>query len=384
MRICYFGTYEQKYPLNSILIKGLRKNGVEVVECHEAVWEKYGNKTGSFLRPVSLLKLFIGILVAYFKLIYKFFWNCKNIDFYVVGYIGQVDMFLLKFLKFLKRDKKKIIFVPLFSIYDGAILDRELFKKSSLFAKMLFFIDKYSMKSADMVFLDTNEHIEYVSELFGIDIKKFRRSFVGADEDIFFPIEAEKDRQPSRQFTVLFFGKYIPLHGLEYIIEAAQLLRKEKDIKIKMVGSGQIYRQILELNERLKNENVEFISWIEHEKLVDEIKNADVVLGIFGGTEKSLRVIPNKVFQAVACRKPVITGDSLAIRELFTDGENIVLCNNRDPVSLRDSIIGLYEDKYFASVIAGQGYCLFKEQLNIEKIGAHFLNVVLTLERVGK
>jgi len=377
MKVCYFGTYEQKYPLNSILIKGMRKNGVEVVECHEAVWEKYGNKTGSFLKPLSLLRLSVGILVAYLKLTYKFFRNCKNVDFYVVGYIGQVDVFFLKFLKIIRRDGKKIIFVPLFSIYDGAILDRKLFKKNSLFAKVLFSIDKYSMKFADMVFLDTDEHIKYVSELFGISRDKFRRSFVGADEDIFFPLEAVEVGQDLRQFTVLFFGKYIPLHGLEYIIEVAKLLRKEKNIKIKMVGNGQLYEQIVELNKKLGNENVEFISWIEHEKLVDEIKKADVVLGIFGGTDKSLRVIPNKVFQAIACRKPVITGDSLAIRELFTDRENVLLCNNRDPISLRDSVMKFYKDRFFANAIAEASFSLFNKKLTTKSIAEDFISNVI-------
>ena len=34
MTICYFGNYLKDYPRNQILIKGLRLNGVKVIECH--------------------------------------------------------------------------------------------------------------------------------------------------------------------------------------------------------------------------------------------------------------------------------------------------------------------------------------------------------------
>jgi hypothetical protein len=38
LRVCYFGTYRANYSRNQIMIEGLRRNGVEVVECHERLW----------------------------------------------------------------------------------------------------------------------------------------------------------------------------------------------------------------------------------------------------------------------------------------------------------------------------------------------------------
>ena len=37
MRVCYFGTYRAEYSRNQIMIEGLRRNGVEVIECHETL-----------------------------------------------------------------------------------------------------------------------------------------------------------------------------------------------------------------------------------------------------------------------------------------------------------------------------------------------------------
>jgi hypothetical protein len=62
--------------------------------------------------------------------------------------------------------------------------------------------------------------------------------------------------------------------------------------------------------------NVTFLSFIPVSQLPFHIQKADLVLGIFGDTEKSQRVVPNKVYEGLAMAKPVITGDSPASESL--------------------------------------------------------------------
>ena len=376
MKICYFGTYEKDYPLNSIIIKGLKKNGIEVIECHISLWEKYQNKHGDFLKVFSIFKIAINLAVAYVKLCFIFFSKCKNVDAVIVGYIGQLDIFFLKFFLLFKKNKPKIIFAPLVSLYDTAIIDRGLSKSNNLFSKFLFYLDKFSFKMADVVILDTDEHIKYICDLFNLDKNKFKRVWVGADEDVFYPILSNSNKKENNIFKVLFFGKYIPLHGLEYIIKAAKLLENEKDIKLKMIGNGQLYEKIINLSKELEIKNIDFVEWIEYTKLVKEINKADVVFGIFGGTDKSLRVIPNKVFQAIACGKPVITGDSLAVRELFTNEENISLCENRNAESLKNAILELKNNSSLRKNLADNSYEVFKNSLVCKEIGKELLKFV--------
>jgi glycosyltransferase involved in cell wall biosynthesis len=67
----------------------------------------------------------------------------------------------------------------------------------------------------------------------------------------------------------------------------------------------------------LELQNVEFIEFLEQKELTQYIHHADICLGIFGETEKAKRVIPNKVYEAMAMKKPVITGNSPAAREFL-------------------------------------------------------------------
>ena len=397
MKVCFFGTYEKNYPSNRIIIKGLKKNGIDIVECHVSLWEKYRNKHGNFLKLFSMFKLAVGLVSAYARLCFVFFSKCRNVNVIIVGYIGQLDIFFLKALLLFKKNKPKILFVPLVSLYDTAIADRGLSGKNNLFAKLLFYIDRFSFKMADIIIFDTNEHINYISNLFSLDKSKFKRVWVGADEDVFYPQcysldkgnnyslsdKGENYPLPDKGglggvvFTVLFIGKYIPLHGLEYIIKAAKLLEKKENINFRMIGSGQLHDKIMNLKEKLEIKNIDFVEWVEYNKLVNEINKADVVLGIFGGTKKSSRVIPNKVFQAIACKKAVITGDSPAIRELFTDKENILLCKNRKSEALKDAILEIKNDNELRNKIAKGGYEVFENNLTCMRIGKEIVNLII-------
>ncbi len=311
MKVCYFGTYEKDYPRNRIMIKGLRRSGIEVVECHVPFWERKEDKTGKFLSAGSLLVVAIRLFYAYLVLSVRFF-RAGDFDCLMVGYIGQMDIFLARLLLLFKR--RPLIFNPLVSLYDTLVIDRGIFPEGSIIARSLFQVDRWSLRLADLVVLDTNTHIDYISDLLGIDRKKFVRVFVGADEDIFFPME-KPDRNDGL-FRVLFYGKFIPLHGIGYILHAAKELEDDPSICFRIIGRGQLSDEIHALVAKLQLRNVEFIDWVPYEKLPEEIAAADLCLGIFGDTEKAQRVIPNKVFQALACSRPLLTLDTPAMREL--------------------------------------------------------------------
>jgi len=91
------------------------------------------------------------------------------------------------------------------------------------------------------------------------------------------------------------------------------------------------------------------------------IKKADICLGIFGDTQKTQRVIPNKVYEAIAMKKPVITADTPAVRELFTDRKNILFCKTADPEDLAEKILELKNNEDIREKIAKGGYEIFKK-----------------------
>ena len=345
LTVCYFGTYAAEYSRNSILISGLKKNGVDVMECCTDL--------RGFLKYIYLIK--------------KHRRMKKKYDVMIVGFQGVQAVILAKFLT-----RKTIIFDAFVSLYDSMVMDRKNVKMKSFTAKYYWWLDKISMILADIILFDTNEHINYASKEFGIKKEKFKRIFVGADTDIFYP--AEKENR-SKNFKVLFYGSFLPLHGIEYIVKAAKFLEKEKDIVFEILGWGPEKEKIIELFNDLKPHNLFFTGGIDKKLLRDKIAEAEVCLGVFGNTNKAKRVIPNKVYECVAMRKPVVTADTRAIRELFEEGE-LMFVKITDHISLANAIMTLKNNKELADNIARKGHQKFLNFATPSILGKKLLGII--------
>ena len=199
---------------------------------------------------------------------------------------------------------------------------------------------------------------------------KFVRSFVGEDDDYFKPSSAAAVAAPSRPvFEALFFGTYVPLHGIDVIIDAAELLASEQDFAITVIGNGQLFKLIRADAARRDVGNIVFIDhWVATAELITHIERAQVCLGIFGRTPKAARVIPYKVFDALAMGKPVITRDSPAARELLVDGESALLCEPEGQALAR-ALLRLRDQPDLASRLGRNGYACYKQHGSPEAVG---------------
>lgn len=331
MTICYFGIYDSQRSRNRIFIKGLRQNDVRVIEC------------------VSRQK---GV-GKYFNLIKKHWQIKKQYDVMIVGFPGYQAMLLARILTC-----RPIIFDAVESFYDS-IVDRGIAKPGSLAATYCWILDWLACHLADRVILDTSVQIDYFVKTFGIRRAKFQRIFIGSDDEAVYPLKKIESGGP---FLVHFHGAFNPAQGVEFIIRAANLLEKE-NIKFNIIGRGQTYKDIRKLAQELRVINVNFIDSVGYEELREYMAQADVCLGIFGQTERARRAIPNKVYEALAAGKAVITGETPAIKELLINKKNVLFCNMADPEDLANKILELKNNNDFRLSIASGGYNLFKSEL---------------------
>jgi glycosyltransferase involved in cell wall biosynthesis len=138
---------------------------------------------------------------------------------------------------------------------------------------------------------------------------------------------------------VLFYGRMIPLHGVETIVRAAKLLEPD-GIPFHLIGEGQVDIQRL-LAERGPT-NVRWTPGVPYESLPGLVAEAALCLGVFGTSAKAARVVPHKVYEAAAMGKPIATADTPAIREAFPDA--LALVPPGDPEALAEAIRGLCAD----------------------------------------
>lgn len=334
IRICLFGNYIKDYPRIQLLKKGFAKNNVEVLECH--------TKARGLRKYWELFKVHRHLRYRY--------------DILLVGMGGYNLVWFAKLLS-----KVPVFFDFFVSSYLTNVEDRKNVLPRSFRARYYDFVDYFSCRFADKVLLDTQAQIEYVAARHKLDKNKFIRVFVGSDDEVFYPAAVNKN---SDKFIVHWCGYIVPFHGLETVVGAARELKSYKDIEFRIITRfNSKFKKIKELTESLKLKNIKFFPETDYQNYASMINQSDVCLGIFGNNKKAQVVIPNKIFEAIACGKLVITANHKVLNELFTGDENIVMVEPENSEVLAEKIIWLKNNYLLRQKISQAALVLYKTKL---------------------
>ncbi|PID43848.1 MAG: glycosyltransferase [Proteobacteria bacterium] len=204
-----------------------------------------------------------------------------------------------------RKQSVPIFFDPLISAYDKRVFEKHKYPPDSRRAIRLLNRERRLFGMADHVIADTECHKAFFVETLNCDADRVVVIPVSAEEELFrfqpMPVDTGKPE-------VLFFGTFIGLQGPKYI---AQMLRHYTgpEFRLTFLGDGPEHPECERIARSFSNDAIEvaFEPWIPFEQLPDRIAQSSICLGIFGTGKKSSRVIPNKVYQALACGRPVIT-----------------------------------------------------------------------------
>jgi glycosyltransferase involved in cell wall biosynthesis len=315
MQILFTCGREPEYPRNALLKKILEEHYPITALTDSS--RSYGKR---------YLRIFRKII----------FHPLKQFDLIFVGFLGQPIVPLIRM-----RSQGPVLLDAFLSVYDTLCFDRKKFSPGSLPGRFAYWLDKTSCQLADHILLDTQAHTDYFAKTFHLPKEKFSSIFVGCDEALFYPRQAHNP-----QFSVLFYGSFLPLHGVETIVRAGKLLENETGIHFKIIGQGFETDRVNHLAAELDlGKNIEFYPPVPLQSLPDEISQASLCLGgHFGPSAKASRVIAGKTFQCIAMGKPTIVGDNPANRELLTHGLDAWFCKMNDPHALAEAILALSRD----------------------------------------
>ena len=122
-------------------------------------------------------------------------------------------------------------------------------------------------------------------------------------------------------------------------------------VTVKRVIDYNVQVRVKADNSGVEKENVKMSMNPPDENAVEEalrIKEADLLLGIFGNSNKAGNVIPNKVFQSLASGKTVITRKSNAYpKQLSNLNNGIIFIQPNDPEALYNTVLKITNDKRF-------------------------------------
>lgn len=347
--VCVLGHYELDYPRNVMVRRWLEELGYEVVQCHST--------TAFPWRHLVLAAKYLRVR--------------RRVD---GVWVAEGGHRLVPFIKLLTRlGGHRLIFDPFISRYDTRVNDRGWYRPGSLQAWIAKWQDWSSCAAADHLVFDTHEHEAYFREHYRPSAPASVLE-VGVDEEVFCPGPPTLARQDD--FEVLFYGTYIPLHGIETILDAAHALRDREGLRFTLIGQGQEYDAMRRRADALDLDNVRFVDPMPPTELAEYIRRADVCLGIFGTSRKAGSVVPNKVVQCAAMAKPMITRDSTAVRRYFEDGKDVCLVPAADADALARAVDELRRDADSRNRIGRAARAVFEARFSAEALKPKLLGIL--------
>ena len=252
-------------------------------------------------------------------------------------------------------------------------------------ASTLRILERRILNDADLVLTDTTLHVNFYQEEYSLHSSKLVALPVGAEEILTGddPLQCRSPAQPEGEMSVLFYGSFLPLHGIEIILKAASLAR-DLPIRFDFVGGNK--EQVMKLKASCTGFGINRYThrpWVAFEELIKQtIPEADLCLGgPFGGYRTSKKShyrqdfpIPG-TWQADHYRQDRRT-------HWISGRQNCLLVPQGHPQALADAIRWAFEQRRRCPRLAS-GRLIYSEKLSVNVI-RHRLSQILSDLRKNK
>ncbi|MFC1792815.1 glycosyltransferase [Planctomycetota bacterium] len=194
--------------------------------------------------------------------------------------------------------------------------------KKHFLVKLVKMSEHFSVRYADYVLVVGESILDlYLSR--GLSRSKTTIIPNAPDERLFdfkkYPRTHTKVRK--RKFVVISHGTILKRYGYQVLIRAVPLIKQSiPDLSVVIVGDGDYLVELKDLARKLKVcDCVSYMGLVPFERIPLEISKADVGIVPILKDEFTDFMAPNKLFEYVAMKKPVIASRIRGIQDYFDD-----------------------------------------------------------------
>jgi glycosyltransferase involved in cell wall biosynthesis len=236
--------------------------------------------------------------------------------------------------------------------------------------KIALFVEKMSVRWVNYV-IGTQIINKQIVEKHGVPSSKISVVLNVPNDQIFNGRPA-----PSRnteELSLITHGSLLEKYGVQSLVKAAPLLRKEIPLlKIKIVGTGEYRPNLERLSESLGVADcIEFTGFVPNPEIPKRITEADIGVVTIATTINPM--LPNKLFEYLAMGIPVVTTSIPAITAYFDD-KSVMYYEPENEQDLARCILELYRSPQRRQSLAETGWSKY-QQYRWSTMKYEYLNV---------
>ena len=257
------------------------------------------------------------------------------------------NRFIKNVLWVAKVFQKKLIVEMYISIYDTFVGDRKplkgrVIKANCRQAKAMLEKDRLALTKSNYIIHTSSHELTYWEKILDIKINK-EKVFIAPNCNVSTLVYKRSFKQDA-WLRICWWGTFIPLHGLDNILQAIEILLRKK---VKFICSlfGVDNALFSEYAERIWQYQLKDYVCLRKDLSFSDnslpkylINNCDLALGIFGNTDKAYNTVPNKLIEALSMGIPTLTMNSPALKEFFEPETDLWTCET-SPEAIAESII---------------------------------------------
>ncbi|MBZ4646311.1 MAG: glycosyltransferase [Clostridia bacterium] len=288
------------------------------------------------------------------------------------GYIG----FLAK-----KLWRKTLIFEINGIAFQEQAVSQISSKHNSHIIKILRKIRKkkelFIWNKADALIVVTNQIKQFLIS-YGVCEKKINVILNGANTNLFKPMKSDLARKElgfnNQSPFVCFVGNLVSWQGLNYLIDAAEIVCKSKNVTFLIVGEGPLKKELLEqVHCKELESNFIFTGRVPYEQVPVYINASDLCV-VPKIKSLSSGYSPLKLYEYMACAKPVIATNTEGF-EILNQINSGITVNTENSTEFANAIVYLLENKHLSLHMGDNGLAYVNKEHSWETVASKSMDV---------
>lgn len=290
-------------------------------------------------RGSGIIKMCINYIWFAISASIKALFMKKDFDIVYVYQLSPITMVLPAIL--VSKIKKIPLVIHCLDQWPISITTGGISKKSIIY-KILQKISIWIYKKANLITISSKSFKTY--------FEKELKIFAKEKGLLYWPSYAESDYEnilfeKNDKFDLLFAGNVGPAQSVETIIEAANILKNEKNILFHIVGDGLSLQECKNLAQKYNLSNIKFYGFHDVKEMPNFYKIADAFLITMINNEVVNNTLPAKVQSYMVAGKPIIGAISGEVKKVIEDADCGLCCESLDYKKLAKIILKASESK---------------------------------------
>jgi len=246
--------------------------------------------------------------------------------------------------------------------------------------RLLEQLEMFLYSKADRIVTVTDAFIDELGDR-GVPRAKMRVVKNGVDLDLFRPSPRENEVRRElgfspTDFVCLYVGTHGMAHGLETILETADRMREESNVRFVLVGEGAEKAALKAKARSMSLDSITFVDKQPRSGVALYLAASDLSLVLLRKRPLFKTVLPSKIFEIMGAARPMVLTVDGEARQLVEEAKAGVFVKPEDAADLSETILRLKNSPSLCSDMGSSGRAFVEARFSRKALAQQYLGVL--------